>query len=150
MKLRNPRDFWAGMFFIVVGVGALWIARGYDIGSARKMGAGYFPTMVAGLMTFLGLIIAAKSFMFDGERIEEIAWRPLLVILGTVVLYGVIVKVLGIALSLVLLVIGVAAGSHESRWREVLIAAVVLSVFSVGVFIYGLGLPFAIWPAFVG
>lgn len=150
MKLRNPRDFWAGVFFIVIGGGALWIASGYDFGSARKMGAGYFPSVVAALLAFLGVIISSKSFMTDGERIEEFAWRPLLVILGSVVVYGIIVKILGIALSLVLLVIGVAAGSHESRWREVLISAVVLSIFSVGVFIYGLGLPFAVWPAFVG
>ena len=56
----------------------------------------------------------------------------------------------GLCMSLyaatVLLVIASAAGGHEFRWREVLALAAGLAVFAVAVFVYGLGLPFPLWP----
>jgi hypothetical protein len=41
-----------------------------------------------------------------------------------------------------------AAGSSETRWIEATIAAVGLTAFCVGLFVYGLNLPFQLWPRF--
>jgi hypothetical protein len=49
-------------------------------------------------------------------------------------------------LSTFLIVVVSAAGGHEFRWREVVLLAAALAVFSVGVFVYALGLPFPLWP----
>lgn len=148
IRIRNPKDFWAGVFFLAVGAGAAWLASGYRMGSASQMGAGFFPMMLAGLLIILGVIILLGGLSRDGEKVEHFAWRPLFWILGAVVLFGLIAKWLGFLLSIMVLVIVSAFGGHEFKWKEAIVAAVVLAVLSVGVFVYGLKLPFPVFPAF--
>ena len=148
IRIRNPKDFWAGVFFLAVGAGAAWLASGYRMGSAAQMGPGFFPMMLAGLLTILGIVILLGGLLRDGEKVEVFALRPLFWILGAVVLFGLIAKSLGFLLSIVVLVIVSAFGGHEFKWKEALIAAIVLAVLSVGVFVYGLKLPFPVFPAF--
>jgi ABC-type Mn2+/Zn2+ transport system permease subunit len=73
-------------------------------------------------------------------------WRPLVVVLGSVVLFGAIVRTVGVALSTVLLIVTASAASHEFRPRESLIAGVLLAALAVGVFVIGLQLQLPIWP----
>lgn len=148
-KIRNPKDFWAGIIFIVVGIGAAIIARGYPMGTIARMGAGYFPFVLACLLASVGLIILLTSLKTDGDRVGAFAFRPLLVILSAVVVFGIIVKTMGMVISLALLVVATAFGGHEFKLKEALIAAVVMSAFCTIVFIKGLGLPFPVWPAFL-
>jgi hypothetical protein len=157
-KLRNPRDFWAGLIFFAVGAAFAIIAigdpfgifPGYPIGSASRMGPGYFPFVLATIMAVLGLIIAFLSLTTDGQPVEKFAVRPLIFILGAVVIFGLLVKALGMALAIIVLVMVSAYGGHEFKFKEVLITAIILAVSSVLVFVYGLKLPFPIWPEFVG
>lgn len=157
-KIRNPRDFWSGIIFFVVGAAFAIIAKGdpfgvfpgYPIGTASRMGPGYFPLVLACILAALGLIIFFKSLATDGEPVEKFAVRALVFILAAVVAFGVLAKVLGIALSIVVLVMVSAFGGHEFKLKEVLITAIILSVSSVLIFVYGLKLPFPIWPEFLG
>src|SRR5450759_3307151 len=157
-KLRNPRDFWAGMIFFAVGAAFAIIATGdpfgifpgYPIGSASRMGPGYFPVVLAIIMAVLGLIISFMSLTTDGQPVDKFAVRPLIFILGAVVIFGLLVKALGIALGIIVLVIVSAYGGHEFKLKEVLITAIILAVSSVLIFVYGLKLPFPIWPEFLG
>jgi Tripartite tricarboxylate transporter TctB family len=149
IKIRNPKDFWAGLIFIVIGVGAAIIARDYPMGTAARMGAGYFPFLLACLLALTGLIISLGALKTDDEAVGDFAFRPLLVILGAVVIFGVIVKTLGMVISLALLVIGTAFGGHEFKWKEAIILAIVMAAFCTLVFIKGLGLPFPVWPSFI-
>ncbi|MBL8515720.1 MAG: tripartite tricarboxylate transporter TctB family protein [Betaproteobacteria bacterium] len=148
MKIRNPKDFWAGLIFIAIGAGAAIIARDYPMGTIARMGAGYFPFVLGTLLALVGVIITLMALGADGEPVGAFALRPLFVILGAVVVFGVIVKTLGMVISLALLVIGTAFGGHEFKLKEVLILAVVMAAFCTLVFIKGLGLPFPVWPAF--
>ena len=150
IRLRNPRDFWAGIIFLVIGVATAVIARDYPMGNASRMGPGYFPFVLACILAVLGLIIALMSFAVDGPPIDPFAVRALTFILGSVVIFGLIAKILGIAISILILVVVSAFGGHEFKLKEVLIAGVILSAFSVATFIYGLKLPFPIWPEFLG
>jgi hypothetical protein len=150
IKLRNPRDFWAGLIFLAVGVAAAWIARDYPMGTGGRMGAGYFPFVLSTLLGILGVIIMGMSFGSDGPKVDKFALRPLFFILFGVVIFGLLAKTLGLALAIIALVMVSAFGGHEFKWKEVLIAGVVLAAFSVGVFVYGLKLPFPVWPAFIG
>lgn len=149
IKIRNPKDFWAGIIFIVIGVGAAIIARDYPMGTIARMGAGYFPFVLSCLLAAVGLIIAAASLKTTGEPVGEFAFRPLIVILSAVVVFGIIVKTLGMVISLALLVLATSFGGHEFKLKETLILAVVMSAFCTLVFIKGLGLPFPVWPAFL-
>jgi len=157
-KLRNPRNFWSGVIFFVVGAAFAIVAKGdpfgilqgYPIGSASRMGPGYFPFVLAMILSVLGAIIAFTSLATDGQPVDKFAIRPLILILGAVVIFGLLVKALGIAVGIIVLVMVSAFGGHEFKFREVLITAIILAISCVLVFVYGLKLPFPIWPAFVG
>ena len=68
--------------------------------------------------------------------------------LGSVVLFGFIVAMLGVAISTVILILAASAASHEFRPREAIMSGVFLAALAVGVFIVGLHLQLPIWPEF--
>jgi hypothetical protein len=125
---------------------AVYAASHYQLGTALRMGPGYFPTWVGGLLAILGAVLIVHSLRVDGPPRPPVHWRPTLWILAASIAFGYLLKPAGLVLATVLLVVGSAAGGHEFRWREVALLAAGLTVFSVGVFVYGLGLPFPLWP----
>jgi hypothetical protein len=147
--IRGPKDFWAGVLFIALGVFTLIVGSNYTLGTAARMGPGYFPRILGMLQIVLGLIIAFRGIRVPGEAIPKWRWRPTLVVLGSVVLYGLIVASLGVAISTVILIVTSAAASHEFRPKESIVAGILLSALAVGVFVIGLGLQLPIWPTFL-
>jgi ABC-type Zn uptake system ZnuABC Zn-binding protein ZnuA len=113
------------------------------------MGPGYFPRILGLLLLVLGGIITFRGVRWDGEAIARWRWRPTVVILTSVVVYGLIVGSMGIALATVFLIVGASAASHEFRLKESIVAGVLLSALAVGVFVVGLGVQLPIWPMFL-
>jgi hypothetical protein len=151
MKIKSPKDFWAGLMFIGFGLfAAVWAYANYQMGTAVRMGPAYFPIMLGGLLALLGLAIFVQSFALEGPPIPAMNLRPLVMISVGSVVYGYIMKPAGLVLATAALVYISAFGGHEFKWREVTVLYVVLIVFSVLVFVKGLTLPFPLWPAFLG
>jgi len=146
MKIKAPMDFWAGLMFIGFGIGFALVAQNYQMGNAVRMGPAYFPTLLGGLLALLGLAILVQSLVAAGPKVPAFAFRPLILIIVAIVLFGVALKPLGMVLAAAILVFLGALGGHEFRWKEVAILYVVLALFSVFVFVKGLGLPFPVWP----
>jgi hypothetical protein len=146
MKTKAPKDFWAGLMFIGFGIGFAVIAQNYQMGTAVRMGPAYFPTVLGGLLAVLGLVILVQSFAIAGPKVPAFLFRPLILILVAIVLFGLFLKPLGLVVASAIMLFVGALGGHEFRWREVAILSVILIVFSVLVFVKGLGLPFPIWP----
>ncbi|WP_263770855.1 tripartite tricarboxylate transporter TctB family protein [Propionivibrio soli] len=142
--IKHPRDFYAGLMYSAVGLGAIIIARDYNMGTSVRMGPGYFPTMLGGLLVLVGAISMVRSFFNKGEGIPAFSWKEIVLVLGSVVLFGVLVRGAGLVPSLILLVIVSAWASDQFRLKTALLLAVLTSVFSALVFVKGLGLPFAI------
>jgi hypothetical protein len=111
------------------------------------MGPGYFPVWVGGLVALLGLALALRSLRIDGPPLPRLRGRPVVFVLGASIAFGYLLKPLGLVLAAVVLVLASAFGGHEFRWKEVALLAVGLAAFAVAVFVYGLGLPFPLWPA---
>jgi Tripartite tricarboxylate transporter TctB family len=151
VKLKNPKDFWSGIMFASIGFAFAFIVKYYDypMGTGSRMGPGYFPFVLGIIMGILGIAILIESFATEGPPVSKFAWKPLFWILGAVVLFGLIAKVSGLALAIVVLVAVSAYGGDEFKVKEVAIASLILAIFSVAVFVYGLKLPFPIWPAFI-
>jgi hypothetical protein len=150
MKIKSPKDFWAGLMFIGFGLFfALFALKYYQMGSAVRMGPAYFPTVLGGLLTFLGAMVLVESFALDGPKVPKFSFRPLVLISVACVLYGYLMKPLGLVVATFVLVVVSALGGHEFKWKEVTILYVVLIIFSVLVFVKGLTLPFPLWPAFI-
>ncbi|HEX6065999.1 MAG TPA: tripartite tricarboxylate transporter TctB family protein, partial [Longimicrobiales bacterium] len=80
LKIKSQEDFWAGLMFIGFGVLAIVISRDYPMGSAMRMGPGYFPTSLGAIMVLLGSIITMLSFKFEGGKVKPFAWKPMIVL----------------------------------------------------------------------
>lgn len=148
MRIKSPTDFWAGLLFGGFGLFvAIYAATQYKLGTAVRMGPGYFPTWIGGLVFLLGLVLILRSVRLNGPPVPPIHFRPIVFILGSSVAYGYLLKPLGMVLATILLVVLSAFGGHEFKWREAAPLAVGLAIFSYAVFVLGLGLPFQLWPA---
>ena len=145
-RIRNERDFYSGLIFILFGLAAIFVARGYSLGSALRMGPGYFPTVLGALLAGLGFIIVGRSLVLDGPKITGIAARPLILILVAVVAFGLLLEPLGLVAATVALITISCLAGPEFRWREVVILCVILMALALGLFVYGLGLPPKVWP----
>ncbi len=149
VRIRDPKDFWAGVLFILIGIAAIAIGSRYNLGTAARMGPGYFPRILGILLITLGGIMSLRALRADGPPIPAWRWRPTIVVLGSVVLFGLIVTDAGLALSTVVLIVLASAASSEFRWKESLVSGVLLAGLAVGVFIIGLKLQLPIWPPFL-
>jgi hypothetical protein len=147
VNIRAPKDFWSGIMFIAFAAVAMLTARGYSLGSAGRMGPGYFPMLLGGALGVLGLILVARSLVVEGETIGRLRLLPLLVIALGVCLFGLAIERLGLLIALIAATGVTAFASRDSRPLEVAALAFVLAVFSVAVFVLALRLPLPIWPA---
>ena len=146
IKIRGPKDFWAGLMFTAFGGTAIWMAQAYPLGRAARMGPGYFPTLIGGLLVAFGLFIALRGLAVDGHHLDSFHFKPLLMVLASVVLFGFALQYLGLFVAIVTLVVVASLGGHEFRLREALILAAILAAGSVAIFSYGLKLQIQIWP----
>lgn len=151
MTIRNQKDFWAGVMFVVIGVLFLFWSQAYQFGTASRMGPGYFPTVLGGLQIALGILVAWPALGRSSPivKVDSIGWRGLGIILGAVILYAVLLPRLGFVISLVVLIVVSAMGTREFRPVETLISTVVLGIVSYLVFVKGLELQFPVWPPFL-
>ena len=149
MHIRSQKDFWAGLMFIAFGAFFGGFGSRYAFGNAAQMGPGYFPTVLGVVMGLLGLMVTIKSVGAGAaeEQVARFDWRTLGLVLGSVVLFGLLLVPLGLVLSLFVLVVISSLASHEFAWRATLVNAVVLIAMCLGVFVWGLKLQFPIWPA---
>jgi putative tricarboxylic transport membrane protein len=144
-ELLNNKRFLAGLMFLAIGAVAIWMAQDYPIGSALRMGPGYFPIVLSGIMILFGIYELVLGIMKSDPVKGNWSIRALIVLPLAAVLFGILMEHGGFIPALVVLVFASAAASNEFKFMEVLISAVVLTIGSVGLFIYGLGLPYPLF-----
>ena len=140
--VRNEKDFWTGLIYIVFGAAIMWIALDYPFGTAGRMGPGYFPRVLAGVQILLGLIAVGRSFIVPGEAVRSLAWKAMALVLGATTLFGLLIHTAGLIIALLALVLTSAAASEKFTfdWKAVA-GLVVLITFCSLVFVKGLGVP---------
>ncbi len=147
-RLLKNKDFWAGMMFIGFGVAAMCIARGYRFGSAMRMGPGFFPTILGGILVAFGVCIMAVGLR-SGEKIQErLSIRALLLLPLALILFGLLMQWAGFIPALVALVFISAASGKGFRFMEILMLTGILVAAAVALFIWGLGLPYPLFKGF--
>ena len=158
-KIGNPTDFWAGVMFATIGalfaivaygvrLGDNVVLAGYAMGNPARMGPGFFPFWLGVILMAIGLFISFGAVVAKhGKPVEAFQWGPLAWVLGAVILFGILMKPIGMLLAGILRVVVASIGSHEFKWKPVLILAVCLTLFSALVFVYGLKLPIPLCPA---
>jgi putative tricarboxylic transport membrane protein len=135
------------MFF---GLTAVLIARDYGMGTALKMGPGYFPTVLGALLTLIGIISLVRSFIAPGSPIGGLALKGLLLVVGSTLVFGLILREAGLVIALPVFVIISAYASVHFRLGPSLALAAGLTLFCVFVFLKGLGVPLPILGSWFG
>lgn len=171
MKIKSQRDFFSGLMFVIVGVMFAVGAMNYRMGPAclaqdpcatglfarftqlsARPGAGYFPLGLSVLMVILGAVVLFKSLTIEtegGDLIGAVAWRPLIVIVVAIAVFGATITTLGLLIAVPILIVISSFADDEFKWVGVIINAAVLTVFSWLVFVYGLKLTIPLWPSVV-
>jgi hypothetical protein len=138
----RSKDFWSGAMLIAIGVVTIAIARSYPFGTSLRMGPGYFPSVLGGLLVLGGLYLLFKGLR-SSDLIES-GWslRALIVVPVSLILFGYLIDRAGFIAAIAVLIVGSAAAGREFNLVEVLLFTVGLTVLSIVVFIWGLGLPY--------
>lgn len=153
MKIKSQRDFWSGLMFVIVGVAFAWGSiSNYSFGTSARPGPGYFPFGLGILLALLGGIVLFKALTIEsegGQPIGAVAWKPLLIVVGAILLFGFALPRLGMIITLPLLIIVASFASDEFKWRDALLSSVILTAGSWAIFIWGLNLVIPLWPTFI-
>ena len=161
-KVRAPRDFWGGLALIALAIIAILASSDLPGSHGFAFGPGTAPRLFAGLLAAVGALVALTGLLMEGPKIDSYAVRgPLYVVVGILLFAGMIrgvsldpigipvtIPSLGLVISTFAAFMVSIFGSTEFRWVESLIAAVAMTAFCVGLFVYLLQLPFQLWPMF--
>ncbi len=132
----------------MIGLGALglWAGRDLRFGTGAAMGPGFLPDVLCGMLIAIGGYVLLKAFAKPSEAIGESNIKPLVILVVAIAGFAFLAEGFGFVVSTIwLLVIGSLA-DQDSRWKEIAISALLLTVFGAFVFIYGLGVQMPMLP----
>jgi hypothetical protein len=161
LRIASPQDFAAGLFLILLGVGAWWASSNLNMGTLRAMGPGMLPKSLAVITSGLGVILMLQSLKVEGPALESWNWRALFFVTLGACLFALTIRgtdgpgildlpAIGLIAAGPLVAIVAAFASPETKWGEVLIFAAVMTAFCAGLFKYALGLPIPLAPWLLG
>ncbi len=148
--IKNPKDFFAGILFLLIVALFAWGLRELPIGSAFRMGPGYFPMVLIIILTGLAIAIMINGLRAKGEPLGMIPWRGLILITAPIVFFGATLKGLGLVPSLAITVFATTLASREWNILYAVGTTAVLVIFSWLVFVKGLGLPISLFGPWAG
>ncbi len=160
MNIKSQKDFASGLLFMAVGGAFAYGATNYSIGTAARMGPGYFPLMLGIILALLGAVVAFKALVVetpDGDKIGKWAWKPLTFIIAANLLFGIMIGGLpsiglppmGLIAGIFALTIVASLAGETFKLKEVLVLSVILSIGSYMAFVVLLNLQFPVWPTFI-
>ncbi len=159
MKIKRQKDFYSGLMFAIAGASFAIGAVNYNVGSAARMGPGYFPLLLGVILSLLGLLVAGLSLRSSEEAntIGNIAWKPLVLIIGANLVFGILLgglpsvdfPAMGLIVAIYALVVVAALAGTKFSLKSALILGTVLALGSYLTFIVGLSLQFQVWPTFI-
>lgn len=153
--VKNPKDVAAGFVLIALAAFFAWQAIDLPMGRAIRMGPGYFPMILAGLLALFGLIVLAGGLAVPTEGEHELGlsrwpWQALALVTAAVVIFGLGIRPLGLGPSMGLAVFLSALASRKFHILTGLVSALIMVAFSWAVFIKGLGLPLPLLGPWLG
>jgi putative tricarboxylic transport membrane protein len=148
VRVRNQQDLLAGLFFLAIAFGALWVSWDYPLGTAVRMSSGYFPRLLCVLLAVIGLYVFARAFALEGPPVSAVRPRPVILITLAVVVFAYAIPTLGVVIASFLLTFIGGYASPRVRFVEMLAVAAVLAFATIAIFVWGIGLPIPVWPEF--
>lgn len=158
MSAANRKDFWSGVLFVLLGVFFIYFAQEHPLGQASRMGPAYFPTVLGIIMSAIGLVVALVGYFKHAPKTEDgvdenvvtpFHWTILGLILGSILVFGLMLETFGLMLSLAAMVLISELASSEFRFKETLAIILVLDLLAWLIFVYGVGMLVPVWPVFL-
>ena len=150
LRIKSSQDFWTGCAFVAFGAGTMVLAQAYPLGSAARMGPGYFPTALGGMLAVVGIAVLVKSLASDdGGNVARVHVWLLARVLIAVAAFALLLNPLGLVATAAVVVILASWAGHEFRMGEALLTAVVLALLSYLLFVRSLGQTMPVWPWFL-
>lgn len=156
MHIHNLKDFAAGLLYILLGLGAMTFIGEGELGTLAQMGPLYFPKIVGACLALTGAAVLVKSLSFrsteadakNAERFTLRAWRPMpvLVILGSAVIFALTLLPCGFLLSAFLTVFASTLAHPAFAWKRSVLLAAGLTALTALIFVYGMGLSVTLLP----
>lgn len=144
--LRAPNDLAAALFLLACAGCAWWFGRDLSVGTAFRMGPGYIPRLLTWIVLGFGLLLLVRAFVWPGPALERWPWRPIVLVLGAMVVFGLTIERGGLLIASLLAVGLSAMAGAQSRWREVAVLSVALAVAACVLFPVLLQLPLRVLP----
>jgi len=151
IRIRNYQELGAGAIYLVFGLAALWFGWEYPMGSGARMGPGYFPLVLGAIMSGFGIVSLLRAFVLGNEPMPRFAWRPLALIIGSVVLFGLLLSYVGLPLALAALILVSASASENFKleWKPFVGMAILIALCAL-VFVKALGVPLPLYGSLFG
>lgn len=158
MAIGNRKDFWSGILFALLGVFFIYFAQEHELGVASRMGPAYFPTVLGILLAAVGAVVALIGYFKkaavletgeDTGKVQPFHWNVLLLILGSILVFGLALNTFGLMLSLAAMILIAGLASSEFRFKETLAIICVLDLLAWLIFVYGVGMLVPVWPVFM-
>ena len=151
MTIKNIKDFYSSLIFMFFGVATMVFATSYQIGTAARMGPGFFPFALGGMLTMLGLVISLRSLSWGkgGRKTLSFQTRPVVFVLCSVILFGLLLRPLGLLLSTFILVLVSSMASYDFKVRQSILTAFVLLAIVLIIFVFFLKFQIPVWPSFL-
>jgi hypothetical protein len=138
-------DLWAGLLFASLGAVGLWVGADYSQGVPSRIGPGYVPRLLSQLMAGLGTFLLIRSAWTHESIDTTVAWRPVALVLGSVVAFAVTFEVSGLVPA-ILVSVGIANFAvTENRWTTAVVLGAILAFFAWALFVKALSLPLPVW-----
>ncbi|SNR61563.1 tripartite tricarboxylate transporter TctB family protein [Paracoccus sediminis] len=151
MQGHRTKDFWAGALYLALGLATVILARGLTLGSAARMGPGYFPTVLGGLLAVIGLVSLLRGLVRPAERVDRIHLKPMVLVIGATLFFAASLDVLGLAVALPAAMVIAATASRRFRIAPMpLLGLAGFTLFCVLVFVRGLGVPLPMFGTLFG
>lgn len=148
--VRSPQDLAAGLFLLALALfGAIGSAN-LSFGKLATIGPGLMPRSVALLVAAFGLLLIVQAVTALGARLEAWSLRGMIFVLGAVVMFAATIRPVGLAISGPLAILLSAMAERSTRPLEIIVFAVVMTAFCIGLFKFLLRLPIPVLPLVLG
>lgn len=145
----NRKDLICGLVFVVIGLLFIVGSRELDMGTATRMGPGYFPLVLAGLLILIGALIAIKSFGQPDSPLGEVPWRAMALIIPAMIFFGFSVRGVGLVPAMFVVALAASFASRKMTPLLAIVLSAVMAIFCSLVFVTGLGLPIQLFGPWV-
>ena len=145
LRVKSPQDLGSAIVIILIGAAGVYFGSELTMGTAGRMGPGYFPRLLSWLIIAVGLFIGLKSLVVDGPPIQPPQLRPILFCLAAIILFGYMMKYVGLFLTGITMILVAAHARRNVNLIETLIFGVAMTLGTILIFVYGLGQPLPAW-----